>query len=235
MLPVAEPSRGLAQLASVSMPGAQPKPASYFQGARSEMLEFVPRGAARVLEVGCGAGRFGAEVKRQLSAEVWGIELEPDIARQAATRLDEVRVGDAREEIQRLPSAHFDCVVMNDVLEHVVDPCSVIHDVRRTLTPNGVIVCSIPNVRYWRVLAGLLFDKDWRYATAGVLDATHLRFFTERSIRRMLHELDYEILELRGINETRKRKVRLLRRLSFGWLSDIVYLEHACIARPRPV
>lgn len=232
MLPLAEPSRGLARPADGSL---SDKPAAYFQGARSEMLEFVPRGASRVLEVGCGAGRFGAELKRQRSGEVWGIELVPEVARQAATRLDEVRVGDALEEIRRLPSAHFDCVVMNDVLEHVVDPCHLLHEVRRTLTHDGVIVCSIPNVRYWRVLTGLLFEKDWRYATDGVLDATHLRFFTERSIRRMLHETGYEILELRGINETRKRKVRLLRRLSCGWLSDIVYLEHACLARPRPV
>ena len=235
MLPVAEWSRDLTRPSRESMRDPHAKPASYFQGERSEMLEFIPRGATRVLEVGCGAGRFGAEVKRRLGAEVWGIELEPGIARQAATRLDEIWVGDALEQIACLPSAHFDCVVFNDVLEHTVDPCRVLQDVRRTLTVDGVVVCSIPNVRYWRVLVELLFDKDWRYAEAGVLDATHLRFFTERSIRRMLDELDYEILELRGINETRKKKVRLLRRLSFGWLSDIVYLEHACIARPRPV
>jgi 2-polyprenyl-3-methyl-5-hydroxy-6-metoxy-1,4-benzoquinol methylase len=207
-------------------------PADYYSIDRSEMAAFVPAGARRIVDVGCGTGGFAASLKRDRGAEVWGIELAPAAASEAEARLDRVLVGDAATCIAGLPDTYFDCVVFNDVLEHLADPYQVLLRTQAKLAPEGTVVCSIPNVRYWRVLRGLLLRKDWRYEESGVLDRTHLRFFTERSIRDMFRELGYEILELRGINPTRKRGVRWVRALSLGWLSDIVYLEFGCRVRP---
>lgn len=208
-------------------------PEDYFSIERPEMTAFVPPDARRILDVGCGSGSFAAALKERTGAEVWGIELAPAAGREASRRLDRVLVGDASESLPELPDAYFDCVVFNDVLEHLADPYRLLLGMKQKLSERGVVVCSIPNVRYYRVLAGLLLRKDWRYEETGVLDRTHLRFFTERSIRSMFDELGFEMLELRGINPTRKRWAHVVRALSLGWLSDVIYLEFGCRARPR--
>jgi 2-polyprenyl-3-methyl-5-hydroxy-6-metoxy-1,4-benzoquinol methylase len=81
-----------------------------------------------------------------------------------------------------LPEEAFDCIVCNDVLEHLITPWQVLGKLAILLKPGGHFVASIPNVQYWGVLKDLVFEGDWRYADEGVLDVTHLRFFTRRSI-----------------------------------------------------
>src|SRR6266404_6550133 len=94
----------------------------YYQCDRAEMLPFVPQSVSRVLEVGCGAGRFGAEIRRSRKAEVWGIEAIPEIAAQAAERLDRVLTKNIEDGALELPSDYFDCIIFNDVLEHLTYP-----------------------------------------------------------------------------------------------------------------
>src|SRR5437868_10634770 len=117
----------------------------YYDNARPEMLGFIPPRTRRLLDVGCGRGAFAANVKRALGATVWGIELNPDAARIAATRLDRVIERDIAGALPELPDASFDCIVFNDVLEHLHDPYSVVADVARLLAPGGVVVASLPN------------------------------------------------------------------------------------------
>src|SRR5882672_773658 len=105
---------------------ANAKPAGYHGQARPEMVAFVPAGARRVLDVGCGEGLFGAEVKARRAAEVWGIELDPTAAAVAGKRLDRVLTGDVASAIAELPRGFFDCIVFNDVLEHLVDPRQIL-------------------------------------------------------------------------------------------------------------
>jgi 2-polyprenyl-3-methyl-5-hydroxy-6-metoxy-1,4-benzoquinol methylase len=215
------------------VPPAEPSPSGgYYGKPRPEMLAFVPTSARRVLDVGCGSGRFGAELKRMRGARVWGIECVPEAARQAEGRLDGVVTGDVLEALEQLPPEPFDCIVCNDVLEHLVDPEQALLRMGKRLASGGVIVASIPNVRHFRVLRDLLFHKQWRYRDDGVLDRTHLRFFTERSIRDTFERLGFEVLRLEGINASPKRLPRLLSLLTLGWLRDLRFLQFACVARP---
>ena len=78
--------------------------------------------ASPVLDVGCGAGAFAGRLKQERGAEVWGIELDPEAARIADAALDRVLVGDALDQLERLPDGAFDCIVLNDILEHLVVP-----------------------------------------------------------------------------------------------------------------
>ena len=209
-----------------------PKPIEYHAHARREMLDFVPPGARRVLDVGCGEGLFGALLK-QRGAEIWGIEPAPEAAALASERLDKVLTSDVETALAKLPPHGFDCVVFNDVLEHLVDPGAVLQRSRELLTAGGLIVCSIPNVRYFQNLWNLLAHKQWRYEDEGILDRTHLRFFTERSIRDMFDEHGFELVRMQGINGFTSWKFALISRLSFGLLSDVFHLQFACVARPR--
>jgi len=216
------------------------KPPHYYNAQRREMLAFVPRDVRRVLEVGCGEGRFGAKLKREraelgIDLHVTGIEIDRERAAVATSQLDHVIVANLDQDELDLPEEAFDCIVCNDVLEHLVTPWQVLEKLEILLKPGGHVVASIPNVQFWGVLKGLVFEGDWRYADEGVLDVTHLRFFTRRSIKRMFEEAGFESVELTGINShVRGWKFDLLRLLSGGRLSDIQYLQFAVVAS-RPM
>jgi len=205
----------------------------YYQHERVELLNFIPPTVKTVLDVGCGQAGFGSVVKARYSAEVWGIELNGDAARKAAGRLDRVMKGDIAKCVPKLPNNYFDCVIFNDVLEHLADPFTVLDQIKKKLCKDGVVVCSIPNIRYFRVLYDLVVRKRWTYRESGVLDVTHLRFFTAKSIEAMFESLNYEVVQLKGINQTQNIGVRLIGLLSLGWLSDTTYLQFGCIVRPR--
>lgn len=211
------------------------KPETYYRSLREEVLGFLPGEPRTVLDVGCGEGAFGYEVKQRLGSEVWGIELAEDPARIAATRLDHVLCGDVAELIDQLPPAYFDAVVFNDILEHLVDPDDVLVRVKRCVGQDGVVVSSIPNIRYYPTLYDLVVRKSWEYEESGILDRTHLRFFTVRSIRNMYERLGYEVIRHEGINPMPRepRHFRLANRLLGGRLSDMRFIQFATVARPR--
>lgn len=204
----------------------------YYAQSRPEMLPFVPANARYVLDIGCGEGYFASAVKRKTGAEIWGVEMIGQAADAAVPRLDTVLQGTFESVYETLPESYFDCVFFNDVLEHMVDPWDALQKTKRLLRPAGVMVCSLPNVRYFHNLVELLWEKDWRYQTAGILDKTHLRFFTLKSIKQMFKELDFEIVSIKGINQTDSLKFKLANALTFGFINDTRYLQFACVVRP---
>lgn len=176
------------------------KPDGYYSEARPEMLEMVPSGVTNILEIGCGAGIFGAQCRQRFGARVTGIEVNPACREAALGNLDSVLTGDAAMLIPTLPDASFDLLVCNDVLEHLPDPEAFLRTALPKLCTGGHLLVSIPNFRYAGNLWELLIEKDLRYRDSGILDKTHLRFFTKKSIRRMLENAGLEIVRLEGIN-----------------------------------
>ena len=172
----------------------------YYHQTRPEMLDFIPMDAQRVLDVGCGSGEFGALLKEhRRDIEVWGVEPVESVAAEARGKLDHVVV-DSFTERTPLPRAYFDAVVFNDSLEHFPYPEPPLALARELLAESGALVCSVPNVRYIDNLLHLLMDKDWQYRESGILDRTHLRFFTKRSLVRTLGEAGFEVRRIEGIN-----------------------------------
>ena len=207
----------------------------YGDSARREMLPFVPAAARRVLDVGCNSGGFGAALRAERGAEVWGVEPNAAAARQAESRLD--RVFCARFDAGlALPTAHFDAVVFNDVLEHIDDPWSALRFAATLLATGGVVVAAIPNLRHIDNLEHILLEGDFRYESHGVRDRTHLRFFTRRSAARLFDESGYDVLQAAGINASwwsRSPWRRLAFRLWRVRLEDTKYTQFAFVARPR--
>jgi SAM-dependent methyltransferase len=223
-------------------PGAyEAKKRDYFEYERPEMLGFIPREAKRVLDVGCGTGGFGVAVKKLAGAEVWGIEPDAAAAKEAEGRLDRAINGLFNAGID-LPAGYFDCVIFNDVIEHMYAPKEALELARRFLSPGGRVVASIPNVRYFPNLWRLLIDGEWEYAERGILDETHIRFFTRRSIERMFQAAGYAIERIEGINafcevfpgERRLwRYYKLISWIPMPGISEMRYLQIAVVAKGR--
>lgn len=168
---------------------------SYFEGVNERILARVPLEAKRILEIGCAAGRLGERLKLQVpDREIWGIEAVPKIAATAKSRLDKVIGGDVEQmNPLPLPEGYFDCLICGDVLEHLRDPQKLLKRVRQHLDPEAVLIVNVPNVAHWSVTIQLL-GGQFRYENQGLLDRTHLRFFTPQSLRQMLWEAGFRVV-----------------------------------------
>jgi len=161
----------------------------------------MPLTAASVLEIGCGDGNLGRAYKaRNPSVFYMGIELFEGAANRARKHLDHVIVGDI-EQTQvfaaldaMLEGRRFDVLVCGDVLEHLRDPWAVLTLLRARMAPGGVCVACIPNVAHWSLLAGQI-KGQWEYADQGLLDRTHLRFFTVDSAQTMFRNAGWSIAD----------------------------------------
>ena len=221
--------------------GYTTKPAEYFGCVRSEMLSFVPSHCRRVLDVGCGAGAFGELLKKTRKVEVWGIEPVGSAAAEASSKIDHV-VNRSFDSGSELPCGMFDCIVFNDVLEHMVFPEQALQYAKSLLAEGGVVVASIPNIRSLVTLFHLLFRAQWEYTDSGVLDKTHLRFFTKSSIVDMFEREGYALEEICGINLQRDCVSRRLwaayavaNALFLGKFTDLRFLQFAVVAKPVSV
>lgn len=204
----------------------------YYGQTRSDMLVFVPSNSATVLEIGCGNGEFSRAIKSKCDAEIWGVELNSAAAEQASKHIHKILCGPIENHIDSLPNGYFDCICMNDVIEHLVDPWQVLSSLRKKLRPNGVVVASIPNVRHYKNLGSLLFKGDWQYTDSGTLDRTHLRFFTHKSMQRLFSDTNYTVKKIQGLKHSRKFKLKIFNLLFGGKLWDISYLQFAIVASP---
>jgi 2-polyprenyl-3-methyl-5-hydroxy-6-metoxy-1,4-benzoquinol methylase len=208
----------------------QDKPKGYYDNVRFEMFKYLPKNPKTIIDVGCGNGCFGEALIKETNAEVWGIEYMDDQAQIAKKTLHKVFSGPCENFIDELPSNYFDVIYFNDVLEHMVDPNAVLKKIKQKLTANGVVISSIPNVRYHNTFVKLLFNKDWKYEEFGVMDFTHLRFFTKKSIERMYHEAGYTVIKHEGINRSRSLRPILYNVPLFFSQMDIFYPQFATVA-----
>jgi len=208
------------------------KPEGYYEIQRPEMLPFIPDGVSSMLEVGCSSGGFGKLVKaRRSSCEIWGIEPSPAAAAVASKRLDNTICGIFKAGMPELEGKQFDCIVFNDVLEHLVNPDQVLQDSKQYLSKTGVVVASIPNILHFYQIMQILIRQDWKYEAQGILDNTHLRFFTKKSIIRLFEESGYEVELIRGINASVGLKYKVANAITFGHLIDWKYVQFGVRAR----
>jgi 2-polyprenyl-3-methyl-5-hydroxy-6-metoxy-1,4-benzoquinol methylase len=205
----------------------------YYARDRPEMVGFIPITARRLLDVGCAEGAFGnALLQRHNGVELHGIEMDRDAAAQAAKTYTHVSVGSFPEDLAE-GTRDLDCVVFNDVLEHMEDPWTALRALHPHLAPGATVVASIPSVRYFPVLYKLAVRGEWTYMPAGVLDRTHLRFFTRQSIRELFETTGYSVEMLRGINPLNRWQLRVLGKLAPRFIDDVRHPQFAVVARSR--
>lgn len=148
---------------------------------------------ATVLEVGCATGFMTRVMTEEMGLKVTAIEIDPAQAEKARPFAQAMIVGDITapgtwEQIQ----GRFDCVIFADVLEHLADPWAVLRRTKEVLEPGGNVFASIPNVAYYEIRRDLLRGR-FEYARFGILDDTHLRFFTAKTARELFVNSGYDV------------------------------------------
>jgi 2-polyprenyl-3-methyl-5-hydroxy-6-metoxy-1,4-benzoquinol methylase len=204
---------------------------SYFLHSRHELLPFIPAGVKKVLDIGCGTGGFGALLKHKHNCEVWGIEPNKQAANEAAKQLDKAINGLFVAEMPELKGQKFDAIFFNDVLEHLPAPEEALNACKDLLSANGYIIASIPNIRWYPVILALLRYKDFKYEPSGVMDKTHLRFFTLKSMVRLFENSGYSVVKNGGINKNTNFKFfNIINWLLFNTQEDMKYPQFVIVA-----
>jgi 2-polyprenyl-3-methyl-5-hydroxy-6-metoxy-1,4-benzoquinol methylase len=170
----------------------------YYDGSRLEIQACLPSEYNTVLEVGCGIGNFSNSLKNNI--ELWGVEPHPDAFKIASTKQFKTLLGVYDEIEDQLPDSYFDLVICNDVIEHMPDHKGFLKSIQCKMKPTASLIGSMPNVRFYKNLYAFLIKKDWKYANSGILDYTHLCFFTEKSLKETLIDSGFKIHFFKGIN-----------------------------------
>ena len=153
----------------------------------------------RVLEVGCATGYFTKALSDR-GCQVVAIELDPDAAAIAEKWAERVVIGDldAGTLWSELEREQFDAITFGDVLEHLRDPLATLRSAVRTLKPSGIVAISVPNIAHGDVRMALL-KGDFTYSDTGLLDRTHVQFFTKRGLGEMIREAGLVLVETRRV------------------------------------
>lgn len=171
----------------------------YYCYERRNVASFIsedPNTPINVLEIGCGMGATLGYIKNtHPSANVYGIELTDSVVRLAQNYIPNIICGNI-EKIDLPYAEHsFDYIIFADVLEHLIDPDAVLCKVNKYLKPSGHVLASIPNLMHYSVILDLL-KGNFTYQGSGILDRTHMRFYTLNEIHRMFNACGYSITEM---------------------------------------
>lgn len=170
----------------------------YHGGARGDLVDYFTNSPRMLLDIGCAAGGTGLLFKQKYpESTVWGFELNRSAAAIASQRLDRVFTGKFEETdlaAAGLRPGSVDAVILADVLEHMYNPWKVMELLRPWLSPTAQIAVSIPNVRNLALMDDLARGY-FRYERLGLLDITHIRFFTYKELQRFFHETGYHVVK----------------------------------------
>jgi len=202
---------------------AQPEP-----GEAQLAIVGMLRPGESVLEVGCAGGHM-TRLMSEKGCRVSAVELDPEQAQQARRHAEHLIVADIESpETWAQIDGRFDAIVFADVLEHLRDPWEVLRRARQALADDGRVLASIPNVAYWHVRLKLLLGR-FEYTEFGIMDDTHLRFFTAGSAKRLFVSTGYRIERFMRIAGNRTL-LKMGRLVLPNWFAYQFVIE----ARPKP-
>ncbi len=178
----------------------------YGDSPRTELIDLIKEAPEQVLEIGCGSGATGLAIKQKFpDVNYIGIDSDKEAAEIARTRLDKVIVSDIEKvplDTIGLEKEYCDLIICADILEHLYDPWKMLHDLRGYLTPYGKIISSIPNVQYINHIINFMHG-NWKYDDHGLMDVTHIRFFTLNEIVKMFNGTGYNIMHVSGATNSK--------------------------------
>jgi SAM-dependent methyltransferase len=207
----------------------------YFAHARKEIAPWLPKQCGRVLEIGCGAGATLGWLRQQKRASLTvGVEIAEGAARSARSHADEVHCLDFERDELALAGEKFDLILCLDVLEHMVNPWQVVDRlVSQHLAPGGTLLVSLPNVRHHSVLLPLLLRGRWDYQDAGLLDRTHLRFFTRGTAIELLSHPGLQPARCMATGFDWPSLKGILNTLTFGVFREFFTYQYFLVAEKR--
>jgi 2-polyprenyl-3-methyl-5-hydroxy-6-metoxy-1,4-benzoquinol methylase len=203
----------------------------YGSNANEDVLRGLGRISGRLLDVGCGEGAWGPRLREVGASELVALDPSPTAIALAAERYDRAIVGTIEDtQLAALGGKPFDVIIIADVLEHLADPWRALRTLRNWASPAAVMAVSVPNLRFYRLVGNLVLRGEFEYEPWGVRDWTHLRWFTRRSLARMLAASAWEP-QLWVTSNTLKG--RLLAKLSEQLANDFLRQQLTVVARAR--
>jgi SAM-dependent methyltransferase len=164
----------------------------YQNGGNTALLAMIPSSPGRILDAGCGAGDNAALLKAR-GWQVTAVTIDPAEKKAALPFCDDIHLGNLEEGLPDAVTGIFDVVLMSHVLEHLAQPGRLLEGARKRLTANGIIAVALPNVLNYRQRLSFLRGK-FEYSDTGILDRTHLRFYTYNTGRALLEEHGFEVI-----------------------------------------
>ncbi|MBM3596871.1 MAG: class I SAM-dependent methyltransferase [Alphaproteobacteria bacterium] len=187
---------------------------------------------ARVLELGCGTGATIRLLReRGLCAWAAGIETHGEAADAARGSLDHLVVGDVERCELGLTPGSIDVLLCLDVIEHLVDPWAALARLSRLVRPGGAVIASIPNLRFYKVVLPLVLSGRWTYRDDGIMDRTHLRFFTWETIEHLMRSAGLTIDAVAPDGLDGKRNRQFWNMVTFGRFRDLFIYRYILRAR----
>ncbi len=170
----------------------------YYDLVRSELFPFFSEPVDTAIEFGSGSGATLVALReKKLAKKVIGVEIHKPSFERAKKVLDTAYLLDIESDKLPFKKESFDAILFPDILEHLRDPWSILAQANTWLRPNGFVVVSVPNIRHFSVLVALLRGR-WEYTEAGIMDRTHMRFFTKETMREALEEAGFVVEEIRA-------------------------------------
>ena len=206
-------------------------PPEYYRHVRWEFVDWIEGVPERVLDVGCGTGNTLAHLMTLGVQETYGIELDGETAAEARENADFLLVGDVEELELPYEPGTLDYILLGDVLEHLRDPWRVLASLVPFLRDGGHVLGSVPNVRFYGVSLGLTLLGRWEYAEQGILDRTHLRFFTRKSARQLFEGAGLRIVDTVCAYGPKRA---VFNAVTLGIFSDLLARQHLVKAAKVP-
>ncbi|MCX6169000.1 MAG: class I SAM-dependent methyltransferase [Ignavibacteriales bacterium] len=204
----------------------------YFKLFRPEIFDLIPKTTKRLLDIGCAEGVLANEARKKYDLEIAvGIELNENAAKVARTKLDKVLVGDIENMNLDFSERYFDCIICADILEHLKDPWKVLSYLKNILDNDGTVIISLPNLRHIVPVLKIIFNR-FEYTDSGILDRTHLRFFTLHTMKKMIDECGFRIESINS-NKSISYKFRLINFLSFGLFTPFSIYQYIFLLKKK--
>ncbi len=169
---------------------------NYYRRERNWTQNFFISRNSRILDIGCGHGLLGKYLQSTLDAEVTGVEIIESCYIEAKSVLNNAIYGNIETMNLDILGNNYDYVIFSDSLEHLINPGETLFRVSSLLKDNGHLLISIPNVQNFRVTVPLVFRGSWEYKDEGLMDKSHLRWFTESSISSLVEDNGYKIIKI---------------------------------------
>ncbi|UPM55148.1 glycosyltransferase [Gottfriedia acidiceleris] len=186
---------------------------------KTEIIEIVPRNINNVLEVGCLAGATGLEIKNLYKCELYGTESDSELSSIASQFYKRVETISIDEVSRSYPEAFFDLIIIDNIVNHLIDPWSFVKEITHLLKPSGSIICRVPNVSHGEVLFQLL-QGQWNYIHAGILKKENIRFFTPQTIDTLFPTDQFEVTTKKNENINVGLNIKL-------FFEEVVHLAHS--------
>jgi 2-polyprenyl-3-methyl-5-hydroxy-6-metoxy-1,4-benzoquinol methylase len=201
----------------------------YGANTNEDLLRGLGRVSGRLLDVGSGEGAWASRLRAAGASELVALDPSSAAIARAGERYDSAVVGTIEgTSLAQLGGSPFDVIIAADVLEHLVDPWLALHTLRSWAAPGAMLAISTPNLRFYRLVGNLVLRGEFEYERWGVRDWTHLRWFTRRSLARMLTASGWE--PQRWVSST-TRKGRMLARVSDQLANDFLRQQLIVVTR----